>query len=235
MDKLEKKLWKKTFRYCRLLRAVPFLRFVGVCNSLAFSKVDDKSDIDLFIVARKNRLFIVRTLVTFLFHVFGVRRHGNKIAGRFCLSFFVDDHNLDLSEVAIDRDLYLAFWIFSMRPVLDDGVYIDFLNENAWVSEYFGSALVPRAKAKLSFSFIKRGFEFILFSNFADFIEARLRTWQLSRAKKRASLVEDASGLVISASVLKFHNLDRRRAYRDRWDDKYGKDVLLTRARFSRL
>ncbi|MBI4231920.1 hypothetical protein HY605_01695, partial [Candidatus Peregrinibacteria bacterium] len=119
---LEKKLWQRVNRYVKFLEWIPFLRMLAVCNNLAFDRVTAGSDIDLFIVAKKGRLFIVRTLVTGVLHVLGVRRHGDKVAGRFCLSFFVDDCALDLKKLAIERDIYLAFWIFSMKPVIDDGV-----------------------------------------------------------------------------------------------------------------
>src|SRR3989338_8633583 len=66
-------------------------------------KVDDDSDIDLFIVARAGRLFIVRSFSILILHVLGVRLHGKKIKGRFCLSFFIDDTALDLSKIAISR------------------------------------------------------------------------------------------------------------------------------------
>src|SRR3989338_10492249 len=122
MSELENNLWLKVGRYVPFLRIVPFLKLVAVCNNLAFGKVKEKSDIDLFIIAKSGRLFTVRILVTGILHCLGVRRHGKKIAGRFCLSFFVDDKNLNLEPIAIDKDVYLAYWIKNIRPVLDDGI-----------------------------------------------------------------------------------------------------------------
>jgi len=111
MEELEKKMWKKARRYVRFLQIVPFVRMVSVCNNLAFSKVREGSDIDIFIIAKNGRLFLVRSFVTFLLQILGVRRHGKKISKRFCLSFFIDESVMDLSKIALENDIYLAFWI----------------------------------------------------------------------------------------------------------------------------
>ena len=67
---------------------IPGLRMVAICNSLSMYASDADSDIDLFVVTEKNRLWFVRILMTIVFQILGVRRHGNHVAKRFCLSFF---------------------------------------------------------------------------------------------------------------------------------------------------
>jgi hypothetical protein len=52
------------------------------CNS-------EDSDIDLFVVTEKNRLWLVRILITIIFSVLMVRKTKTKHKKRFCLSFFV--------------------------------------------------------------------------------------------------------------------------------------------------
>ncbi len=234
MDEFEKKLWEKSQKYIGFLRFVPFLRLVAVCNNLAFSKINKKSDIDLFIIARENRLFIVRLFLTFVLQILRVRRHRNKISGRFCLSFFVDDSFLDLSSIAIENDIYLAFWIKSMKPIIDDGISNDFLLKNLWACEYFENKndfeldLSKKIKNK---SFLKKFFEFILNRGFGDFLENKLKKWQINRAKKKALQADENSSLIINENILKFHNLDRRKEYRNKWVEKYG-DLKINDERF---
>ncbi len=134
---IEKSLWEKSEKYIKKLQIVPFLKMASVCNNLAFGKVDEKSDIDIFIIAKKGRLFFVRTFVTFLLHICGVRRHEDKINGRFCLSFFIDDYDLSLEKIANENDIYLAYWVKSMIPLIDDGVSSEFLDKNLWAKRYF--------------------------------------------------------------------------------------------------
>ena len=91
---------------------------VAVVNSLALYATHEDSDIDLFIVTSRDTLWWVRVVVTLTFSLHGVWRHGEDRAGNFCLSFFVTEDALDMSEIAIEDDIYLYFWISSMRPIL---------------------------------------------------------------------------------------------------------------------
>ena len=234
-SEIEKKLWERVGRYIGILRMVPFLRMVAVCNNLAFGKVDERSDIDLFIVAKRGRLFVVRLFVTFLLHVMGVRRHGDKVAGRFCLSFFVDEDGMDMKGIAIDNDIYLAFWIRTMVPVIDDGISGEFLNANGWVVRYFeedfemdGSRVVGNGGG-----FLNRVFGWILGGWFGGRVEGVLKKWQIKRAKKKTENVDlSIARLVVEDHILKFHNVDRRREYRKKWFDKYGREEKLDLEKF---
>lgn len=234
---LEKKLWKRVDRYIKLLNWVPFLRMVAVCNNLAFGTANENSDIDLFIVAKKGRLFTVRIIVTGILHVLGARRHGSKIEGRFCLSFFVDDSALDLGSLAIDRDIYLAFWVKSMKPIIDDGVSSEFLASNPWILSYFKSGEIDldRSRQIGRNSLFRRFFAFLFGFSFGDFIENKLSNWQLRRARMKAINAGTSSDLLISEHVLKFHNVDRRREYRNKWLEKYGEKESLDIVKFRSL
>ena len=236
MSEIEKKLWKKVDRYIPILRHIPFLRYVSVCNNLSFSKTEEGSDIDLFIIAKKNRLFIVRTLVTFLLQILGVRRHGNRIKSRFCLSFFIDDSHLDLSDIAISNDIYLAFWFKYQVPILDDNVSKDLIIKNTWIKNYLEEEVVFRNDKLISNkSYIKTVLSFALNGVIGDVIEKALGSWQLRRSKNKADMLKDKSGISISPSILKFHNNDRRREYRNKWFNKYRADEKLELEKFKQL
>lgn len=235
MDELEKKLWIKVNRYLKFLKIVPFLRLVAVCNNLAFKKVDNGSDIDLFIIAKEGRLFTARILITGILHLLGVRRHGNKIAGRFCLSFFVDDKYLDLSKIAIEQDIYLAYWVKSMLPILDDGISGDFLQANLWAKRFFeeeNAFEINLDKVINRKSFLRGIFEWLLNGKFGDLLEKKLKRWQLKRASEKINLASGEASLIVDEHILKFHNIDRRRTYRNKWFKLYGKDAKLNEERF---
>lgn len=231
MENLEKELWGKVNKYIKYLKWIPSLRMVGVCNNLAFGDIDEKSDIDLFVIAKKGRLFTVRFLVTAILHVLGVRRYGNRVAGRFCLSFFVDDSNLDLKSIAIENDVYLAYWAKTMKPVIDDGASGEFLAANSWIKDYFEdgtkfdvdkSYLVaekkPRSGEKSS-------------SFFEDYFKKR----QLKSARRKYEDLEDKSGTIIGDHMLKFHDLDRRKEYGKVWGEKYSRGSKITDQKFRDL
>jgi hypothetical protein len=213
---------------------------VAVCNNLAFGKVSEGSDVDLFVVAKTGRLFIVRSFITFLLQIFGVRRHGKNISGRFCLSFFVDEEKMNLSPIAIGYDIYLAYWIKSMVPlILESSSVIDeLISKNQWARRYFDNEnefiidkkniLKVSMGKKIARSFLK----YILNGRFGDSLEKRLKKWQIKRAVKKKDNSGAYANLVIDDHILKFHNIDRRAEYRDRWFNKYGRSAKITDEKF---
>lgn len=236
MEDLEKKMWLRVKRYLVLLKFVPFLRMVAVCNNLAFSNTNENSDIDLFVIAKKSRLFTVRSFVTLILQILGVRRHGKKIAGRFCLSFFVDDSFLDLSPIAIENDVYLKIWIKTLIPVIDDGVGEVFLKANSWICSDLEDVSLTIKKPFFIYkkSRLKLFFEWVLGNIFGDFLESILKKWQQKRARKKMNKIKDSTNILVGDHVLKFHNFDRRREYRRLWVDRY-KDSKISLEKFKAL
>jgi len=112
------------------------------------------SDIDLFIIAKENRLWTVRILTTLYFSILGQRKTNKKHAGKFCLSFFITEKKLNFQDFALKDDIYLYFWIVFLKPLLDkENIYERFLKaQNTWAdfSEY-KSILEENKKHLLSF------------------------------------------------------------------------------------
>lgn len=238
MDEIEKKLWRRVKRYGFVFRLVPFIRMVGVCNSLAFGRVDSESDIDLFVVARRGRLFIVRTLLMLFFQILGVRLHGNKVAGRFCLSFLVDDSALNLEPIALKGDVYLAYWLKKMVIVADDGLMsAQFSANNLWIQSYFEERIVSLERADFAVKFGRKEgvFAKLLSGKFGVFLETFLMKWQIGRAKSKAAKLPSNEGVIISEHMLKFHHHELRPRYRQMWLQLFGPDTKITDERFLAL
>ncbi|MBI5753555.1 hypothetical protein HZA40_00220 [Candidatus Peregrinibacteria bacterium] len=236
MEDLEEKMWLRVKKYLRFLCFVPFLRMVAVCNNLAFSNTNEKSDIDLFIIAKAGRLFLVRILVTGILHVLGVRRHDDKVAGRFCLSFFVDDSFLDLSPIAIENDVYLKIWIKTLIPVIDDGVGRNFLAANSWIRADFEDFLITLKEPIFVYhkTNLKISLEWFLNGKFGNFLENFLKKWQKKRARSKMHKIGDSAGILINDHILKFHNFDRRQEYRGLWQAKF-RDSKISLEKFRTL
>jgi len=225
-SKIEKKLHSKILKFGKIFRIIPFVRLVAVCNNVSFFRVKENSDIDIFIVAKKGRLFIVRTLVTFLLHVFGVRRYGKKINARFCLSFFVDESVVDFSSIAVENDIYLAYWINRLKLIVDYSNFYEktFLPSNSWILKFWDNSFLADENRFYFFindNIFYKSFRFLisffLLSYWGNFIESLLRKWQLKRAGVKLNKLGKNSSIVLSANMLKFHNFDRRLLYRKQW------------------
>ena len=138
-------------RAVRIIRSVPFLRAVFVCNSTGAEQANDDSDIDFFIITEKNRIWITRLLVTFLLALFGLRRARKRIKNKICLSFYVTVENLDLAKWRVaEDDIHFAYWLNQMLPIFDpDNYYARFLQANHWTKIYLPNInLSSRAKSQ---------------------------------------------------------------------------------------
>lgn len=108
---------------------------IAIVNSLSMYATHPDSDIDLFIVTRPGMIWFVRFFATLILWTHGVWRRDRDIAGNLCLSFFITTEAMDLSDIAIENDIYLYYWIYYMRPIMDKNeTYKQFLSENSWVS-----------------------------------------------------------------------------------------------------
>lgn len=206
------KYLKKAKKYLPLLRFLPFVRGVAVCNSVALGTSDKNSDIDLLIITAPNRIWTARIFCTFFLHFLGVRRHHQKVAGRFCLSFFVTQEAIDFENIALQpRDPYLAFWVSSLMPLFGRDVFQKIQKQNTdWIQKHtgitvrFDAGKCPRGDSK-----IRSVLEKICGKWFEHFIKGILKP----RAEKKRTQLKDDSGTVISDTMLKFHNSDRRREF----------------------
>ncbi len=231
-EKTSVKLWKKVYRFIPLLQLVPFIQMVAVCNTLAMNNPTAASDIDLFIIANHGRLNLVRTLTTILFSVLGIRRHGNKIAGKFCLSFYMTDQDLNLEKIQqkIDAnlpDIYLAYWIISLQPIFDNGIYKKILEENKWLNLFFQRQPKPRfehLQKRGWLSFFGKIQELLLsgkMKKIGDFFEEKLSTSQQKRHQRNLQKLGPESSVIINNNMLKFHNIDRREEFAKKFLKNY--------------
>lgn len=217
------KLLAKTNRWSWIFKLCPFLELVGVCNTLGFNAAKEGSDIDLFIVTSQGRLFTGRTFVTLLTHILGLRRHGNKIKERFCLSFMVDSSDQNVHRLAFEEDIYFTYWLKNLRIIYarsTESIEDLASNNKYWVSQYLHNPNFNTEKVRFGKSFISKIIERSLSGRIGGFIENNLRRWQLKRARRKASELTDLSGTVITETTLKFHNIDKRRSIHTNWRNK---------------
>jgi len=138
--------------------------------------------------------------------------------------------------MAISDDIYLAYWFRTLKPVFEDGVYAEMVFENKWMKRYFEDDFVFNLPRKdFSDNWSRRFLGRIFGGGFGDFSEKRLMKWQLKRGQKKASKLDSrTSSIIINEHVLKFHNVDRRTIYRDRFRSLYG-GAKVTEEKFMRL
>ncbi len=201
----------------RLLELFPQILLIALCNSRAMGEADENSDIDLFIIAKKGNLWTVRFIVTILTSILGVRRrntHGlqkwtpeyiKRTKDRFCLSFFITEESMNFESIRLQpNDPYLDRWIYTLIPLINKNATYEHFMEANWV-EPTQTWTNPTWKL----FFIRLGNIFGFFSLFESVVK---KVW-LPKTLKTYETLRKPWWVVISDSMLKFHDQDVRKNF----------------------
>lgn len=120
-----------------LLKAIPFIKLVGISGGLAMENAGRKDDIDLFIITKKNRIWLTRLLVIGLLDLMGSRRKAkmkaSQVAGKLCTNILVEEDKLEQAN----KDIFTAHEILQMKPLwYRNGIYQQYLQDNQWVFKF---------------------------------------------------------------------------------------------------
>lgn len=188
--------FEKCRKYLRPLRLVPYVRAVSLSGSQALLASDEYSDIDLFIIVKKNRIWLVRALVSLYFQILGQRRHGHNIHNRFCLNHYVSED----WEITQDRNLYTAVEYASLLPVVGCAELKKFWRKNSWIREYLAAPIWEEQNKFFQFqpSIFQKPLEWGLDLAIAPVLNYILGVYQKQRIKP-----EDH--ILVSDDELSFH------------------------------
>lgn len=233
----QERLWpselklKKALAAAKKILSVPFIRAVFVCNSVGMGQAEDNSDIDFLIITAPERIWLVRFFTNFILRLWGKRTYGAKVADRVCLSFYLDEKHLSLSNYrAAEDDIHFAYWIHQMIPIFDpQNIYQKFLESNNWVKKY-----LPYISNNISSVYVKslvsgkisngwrRAWERVWTGAYGDFLEsqARVLQWQKMKLTIKENANKGENAIVIKEGIIKLHENDRRRDYRSEWQKK---------------
>ena len=212
--KISERLWKRVDRFSWIFALCPFVKTVAVCNSLAYGNVKDTSDIDVFIIVENGKLQTAHFFLKVLTQIFRMRVHHDKIAGRFCLSFFVSEKAVNLETLAFPFDPHLAYFAWMMTPIYGEDAYLKFLHANEkWAGRYFRRIPSPRLK-RMKKHPVASFFGFIIASFlriFGGLAEAFFNQVQLHKDQERKKQFSSSlGGILINKDIFKFHEDDPR-------------------------
>lgn len=139
-------------RYANLLGIIPGVMLVALTGSVSMENASENDDIDIFIITKKNMLWICRFLAVFMTKIFGIKReYKSKISkNKLCLNMFLDESAMEMSE----KNLYTAHEIVQMKVCYNkSNTYKKLYDKNPWIKKYF-----PNLYVKNSEEYKKRGF-----------------------------------------------------------------------------
>src|SRR3990167_9461292 len=112
----------------RKLFSVPTVMFIGISGNLSMLNSEKKDDIDIFVIVKKNKIWITRFFLIAMLRFMGVyRKRGEKVvSNKFCLNMLVDETSLKLSSNF--QNLYTAHEVSQLMPIRQrSGFYKKFI------------------------------------------------------------------------------------------------------------
>lgn len=206
-DYLPERRRKGNFLACRMLQTAervaaflyrfPFVRGVAVSGSLSKKYADEHSDIDLFIITEKNRLWLARTILhlmkkfSFLFR----REH------LFCMNYFVDLQKPEISE----KNIYTAIEIATLIPLKGIDAFREFYDRNIWVNTYLPNHSMKVTYVSEGNNILLKKICEVLMNNFAgNLLDSLLMRITATRwRKKEINQQKNKRGIVMGMNVSK--------------------------------
>lgn len=226
--------YKIALRAIKILRCLPFIKYIGICNTLAYNNAQEDSDIDLFIITSSQKIWRARFLAALLMQILDWRPNKQTAKNKICLSFFVSEDNLDLESIAIEDDIYLQYWVVQVVPIYDPyQLHTKFLKaNNHWVRKFVPNYLPFKTNqvrvvvdGGLSLA-VKKFLEFIFWPAFLEKLLKRVQFGLLPNNLK--SIANKDTRVIMKDNILKFHDIDKREEYREKFKRSIPRPVCGT-------
>lgn len=183
--KASNKKLKIALKRIEKLSLIPTILLIGISGSLSMKNSEKDDDIDLFIVVKKNTVWITRLMTILFLKSAGLHRarKDKKFADKFCINMLVEEGKLKLPRRL--RNLYTAHEVIQLLPVVErEDAYINFIKSNSWILNYLPNSM-EIAQARIVKKRNSRVTKVSLLFLRIFFLEALAKHFQLFQIRKR--------------------------------------------------
>lgn len=176
------------FTFVHNAKYVSVIQLIGLSGSLSMYNGKKDDDIDVFIIARKNRLWTTRFVTLFLAQLMGVRRKRGVATAKdkICMNLFFEETDLQLP--AMKHTEYAAHEVLQMRPLINRGdTYMRFLDANRWVFDLFPNATRSR---KIPYQLSRGSIHIPLLGDVLEYILRRFQLYVMKGHRKDERITE---------------------------------------------
>lgn len=161
-----------------LLSQFPFVRGVAISGSLSKNFADESSDIDLFLITSKNRLWLARTIL----HCFKKLTFLTRKEHFYCMNYFIEENHVEIAE----KNIYTATEIATLMPLEGNDAFEKFYSANAWTRIFLPNKYLRVSSAeKIKMPWIKMLIEKILNNSLGNKLEEMLMNITANRWRKK--------------------------------------------------
>ncbi|MFC2094732.1 nucleotidyltransferase domain-containing protein [Bacteroidota bacterium] len=172
--------------FSKFISHFPFVRCVLLSGSISKGYMDEKADIDYFIITGPDRLWIARIMLVFFKKLFLLNSYKF-----FCINYFISTSELKIEE----KNIYTAIELATLIPMYGADVYNKFYAANQWIKTYVPNypkrdvANLPPFKKKV----IQTVIESLLNRRFGDYIDDKVMKLFVRFDEKRYGKLDEGT------------------------------------------
>jgi predicted nucleotidyltransferase len=202
-----------------MLIKFPYVRGIAISGSLSKNFADENSDIDLFIITAKNRLWIARSLM----HAFKKLTFLVNKQDYFCMNYYIDEAQLEIKE----KTIYTAIEVVTLIPLQGDTIIEQFYAANSWTRTYLPNKIMRISSAKpVKPSLFKNLFEKTFNNPVGNSIDNLLMKITAGRWGKKTSQKKlNSKGTIMSMDADKHYCKPDPRNFQARLLDQYESKI----------
>lgn len=225
-NRMANAIMPEAIAWSKKINRFPFVRSVNLSGSISKNYYDENSDIDYFIITKKNRLWICRTFLILYWKLLSPK---NK--KKLCTNYFVDETVLELGE----KNQFTAIELSYLIPIINGTASEQLLSANSWLKKHVGNMHLNRqyethAKSGIIKIILERLFDTKL-GNFIDnlLLKETIKRWR----RKFPELAEEDFELQFKSrkNVCKRHTRGFQNKVLFLWSEKiaqYEKKIEVT-------
>ncbi len=171
---------KEALHYGQLIQKFPFTKAVCISGSLSKHIMKKDSDIDFFIMAKANRIWIAKLLLKMYKFLF-----LNNSKDVFCINYFIAENNLSIAE----QNTFTATELVTLIPIGCQVEYEKILKQNKWYKEFLPNytnvskeSFPITAKEK---PYVSKLLEMLFSGKWGNFIDTRIMKLHAMRNRKK--------------------------------------------------
>ena len=191
---------KKANKVAAVISRFPYVKGVAVSGSLSKNFADDTADIDFFIIAAANRLWIARTFL----HLFKKLTFLVNMQHYFCMNYFIDEAAPEI----VEKNIYTAVEIATLMPLRGSVVFEKFFAANSWTKNFLPNNYMRVSSAKeISGNIFKFIVEKLLNNSMGDrldsfFMKMTDKSWSAKTKRKK----KNSRGVLMSLRAAKHYS-----------------------------
>lgn len=203
------KKWKTAKGVAKILQALPFIRMIAVSGSLAVNNTKKKSDIDLLIVVRYQRIWLTRALITIVIHLLRKRRHKHLTTNRFCLNHYITTESLHIPFKSLyNAQTYARLGLIYQKN--EEDIYSQFQQANEWIKSYLLNVRIKKNNLhtihhNFFLTKVSMFLELLLTGLVGGILEKGSKLYQVYRIKNDPLTFKTGGRVTFNDSQLEFH------------------------------